>query len=103
MCASASNAWLGYPLWRDLTRLGPIIGGIAEFEGELIRARTGDGIRRAKAAGVHMGRPSKVTKHQQREVLASLARGEETLVEIARTYNVSHMTISRLKTRLAAS
>ena len=26
-----------------------------------------------------------VTKHQQREVLARLARGEETLVEIART------------------
>jgi DNA invertase Pin-like site-specific DNA recombinase len=37
-----------------------IIGGIAEFERELIRARTGDGIRRAKAAGVHMGRPSKL-------------------------------------------
>ena len=80
-----------------------IIGGIAEFERELIRARTGDGIRRAKAAGVHMGRPSKLTKHQQREVLARLARGEETLVEIARTYNVSHMTISRLKTQHAAS
>jgi DNA invertase Pin-like site-specific DNA recombinase len=80
-----------------------IIGGIAEFERELIRARTGDGIRRAKAAGVHMGRPPKLTKHQQREVLARLACGEETLVEIARTYNVSHMTISRLKTRLAVS
>jgi DNA invertase Pin-like site-specific DNA recombinase len=79
-----------------------IIGGIAEFERELIRARTGDGIRRSKAAGVHMGRPSKLTKHQQREVLARLARGGETLVEIARTYNVSHMTISRLKTQYAA-
>jgi hypothetical protein len=31
--------------------------------------------------------------------MARLARGEETLVEIARTYNVSHMTISRLKTQ----
>jgi DNA invertase Pin-like site-specific DNA recombinase len=63
----------------------------------LIRARTGEGIKRAKAAGVHMGRPSKLTKHQQKEVLARLNRGEETLVEIARTYNVSHMTISRLR------
>jgi hypothetical protein len=51
-----------------------VIGGIAEFERELIRARTGDGIRRAKAAGVHMGRPPKLTKHQQREVLARLDR-----------------------------
>jgi DNA-binding CsgD family transcriptional regulator len=30
-------------------------------------------------------------------VLARLAQGDETLVEIARTYNVSHMTISRLR------
>jgi DNA invertase Pin-like site-specific DNA recombinase len=94
--------------WADTTTpvgklMITIIGGIAEFERELIRARTGDGIRRAKAAGVHMGRPPKLTKHQQREVLARLACGEETLVEIARTYNVSHMTISRLKTRPAAS
>ena len=55
------------------------IGGIAEFEREPIRARTGDGIRRAKAAGDHMGRqPPKLTKHQQREVLARLDRGETT-------------------------
>jgi DNA invertase Pin-like site-specific DNA recombinase len=40
-------------------RIVTIIGGIAEFERELIRARTGDGIQRAKAAGVRMGdRPS---------------------------------------------
>jgi DNA invertase Pin-like site-specific DNA recombinase len=93
--------------WADTTTpvgrlMVTIIGGIAEFERELIRARTGDGIRRAKAAGVHMGRPSKLTKHQQQEVLARLARGEETLVEIARIYNVSHMTISRLKMQHAA-
>jgi DNA invertase Pin-like site-specific DNA recombinase len=88
--------------WADTTTpagrlMITIIGGIAEFERELIRARTSDGIKRAKAAGVHMGRPSKLTKHQQKEVLARLNRGDETLVEIARTYNVSHMTISRLR------
>jgi hypothetical protein len=92
--------------WADTTSSAgrlmiTIIGGIAEFERELIRA--GDGIKRAKAAGVHMGRPSKLAKHQQREILARLARGEETLVEIARSYAVSHMTISRLKERHAAS
>jgi DNA invertase Pin-like site-specific DNA recombinase len=59
--------------------------------------------RRAKAAGVHMGRPPKLDKHQQREALARLKRGDETLVEIARSYAVSHMTISRLKERDAAS
>ena len=50
-----------------------------------------------------MGRPPKLSKHQQREALARLAHGEETLVKIARTYAVSHMTISRLKERHAAS
>ena len=74
----------------------------SEFERELIRARTGDGIRRAKAAGVHMGRPPKLTKHQQREVLARLDRGE-ALTEIARSYAVSHMTISRIKAQYAAA
>jgi DNA invertase Pin-like site-specific DNA recombinase len=94
--------------WADTTTahgrlMITFLGGIAEFERELIRARTGDGIRRAKAAGVHMGRPSKLTKHQQREALARLARGDETLVEIARSYDVSHMTVSRLKERHAPS
>jgi hypothetical protein len=42
-----------------------------------------------------MGRPSKLTPHQQREALERRANGE-TLVDIARTFNVSHATISRL-------
>jgi hypothetical protein len=42
-------------------------GGLAEFERELIKARTGEGRARAKAQGVHMGRPPKLTPHQKRE------------------------------------
>jgi DNA invertase Pin-like site-specific DNA recombinase len=34
-----------------------VLGGLAEFERELIRARTGEGRSRAKVPGVHMGRP----------------------------------------------
>jgi len=44
---------------------------------------------------VRFGRKPKLTKHQQGEALARLALGE-TLTAIARSYNVSHMTISRL-------
>lgn len=93
--------------WADTTTahgrlMLTVIGGIAEFERELIRARTGEGIKRAKAAGIHMGRPSKLTKHQQREALERIAAGNETEAEIGRSYNVSHMTISRLKARHAA-
>ena len=72
-----------------------VLGGLAEFERELIRARTGEGRERAKARGVHMGRPSKLTPHQRREAIGRREAGE-TLVEIARSYNVSHPTISRL-------
>ena len=36
-----------------------------------------------------------LTTHQQAEAMARIAQGE-TLTAIARCYNVSHMTISRL-------
>ena len=67
----------------------------AEFERELIRARTGEGRTRAKARGVKMGRPPKLTPHQIKEALRRRDAGEP-MRDIARTYNVSHSTISRL-------
>jgi DNA invertase Pin-like site-specific DNA recombinase len=73
-----------------------VLGGLAEFERELIRARTSEGRERAKARGVHMGRPSKLTKHQKKEALKRRDAGELTR-EIARMFNVSHSTISRLE------
>jgi DNA invertase Pin-like site-specific DNA recombinase len=45
-----------------------------------------------------MGRPPKLTPHQQREAIKRRDQGEESLTEIARSYNVSHTTISRLAT-----
>ena len=39
------------------------LGGLAEFERDLIRARTGEGRMRAVARGVKMGRPPKLTPH----------------------------------------
>ena len=68
---------------------------IAEFERELIRARTSEGRARAKARGQSLGRPHKLTLHQRREVLQRKDAGESTR-EIARSYAVSPSTISRL-------
>jgi len=73
-----------------------VLGGLAEFERELIRARTGEGRERAKANGVKMGRKPKMTDHQKREAIKRRDHGEETLAEIGRSYNVSGWTISRL-------
>jgi DNA invertase Pin-like site-specific DNA recombinase len=72
-----------------------VLGGLAEFERHLILARTTEGRKRAQARGVKFGRKPKLTPHQQREALERQARGE-TLVDIARSYAVSHSTISRL-------
>ena len=73
-----------------------LAGRAAEFERELIRARTGEGRARAVARGQRMGRPPKLTPHQRREAIRRRERGE-TLAEIGRSYNVSGATISRLR------
>jgi DNA invertase Pin-like site-specific DNA recombinase len=72
-----------------------MLAGIAEFERELIRARTGEGRKRAQARGVKFGRPPKLSAYQRQEALQRLAAGE-TQTDIARSYGVSHVTIGRL-------
>ena len=77
-------------------RIVTVLAGLAEFERELIRAHTSEGRARAKARGVKLGRKLKLTPHQRREALARKESGRESQTEIARSYNVSHSTISRL-------
>jgi DNA invertase Pin-like site-specific DNA recombinase len=86
--------------WADTTTphgrlMLTVLGGLAEFERELIRARTGDGRKRAKANGVKFGRPAALTPDQRAEVLHRLANGE-VQADVARAYGVSQATISRL-------
>jgi DNA invertase Pin-like site-specific DNA recombinase len=88
-------------VWADTTTshgrlMLTVLGGLAEFEKEVIRARTGEGRERAKARGVKMGRKPKLTDHQKREAIRRRDIDGETVREIARSYNVSHSTISRL-------
>ena len=47
-----------------------MLGGLAEFERELIRTRTGEGRVRAVARGVRLGRKPKLTGHQRKEAIA---------------------------------
>jgi DNA invertase Pin-like site-specific DNA recombinase len=87
--------------WADTTTphgrlMLTVLGGLAEFERELIRARTGEGRKRAQARGVRFGRPPKLTAHQRQEALQRLAAGE-TQADIARTYAVDATTIGRLR------
>jgi hypothetical protein len=90
--------WFRDPLWDTTSSQGrllsTLLAAIAEFERELIRERTGEGRKRAMAKGVRFGRKPKLTAHQRREAIAR--RDGETLVEIARSYNVDQSMISRL-------
>jgi DNA invertase Pin-like site-specific DNA recombinase len=87
--------------WADTTTphgrlMLTVLGGLAEFERELIRSRTTEGRNRAKARGVTLGRRPKLTPHQQREAIARRESGEPVR-EIARSFNVCHTTISRIR------
>ncbi len=103
--AAVNDAGAGFKslrdTWADTTTphgrlMLTILGGLAEFERELILSRTSEGRQRAKARGVRLGRKPKLTVHQRREALERRAAGEP-LTEIARTFAVSHSTISRLR------
>ena len=79
-----------------------VVEGLAEFEGELIRARTGEGRQRAKARGVHIGRPPTLTPHQRIvEAIKALWAGTATQADLARRFAVSQSTISRLANKVA--
>lgn len=82
--AGAAFKSLGDPLWDTSTAQGRLLStmlaGIAEFERELIRERTGAGRERAKARGVKFGRKPKMTAFQRAEALKRRAAGE-TLAE----------------------
>ena len=87
--------------WADTTTahgrlMLTVLGGLAEFERELIRARTGEGRARAVARGVKLGRKPKLTPHQRKEAIKRRDNGEP-MRDIARSYAVSHSTISRLR------
>jgi DNA invertase Pin-like site-specific DNA recombinase len=97
--AGAKFRSLGDP-WADTTTphgklMLTVLGGLAEFERELIRARTSDGRTRARDRGMKFGRPHKLTPYQRKEALARMQNGE-VHADIARTYGVSRSTISRL-------
>jgi DNA invertase Pin-like site-specific DNA recombinase len=86
--------------WADTTSahgrlMLTVLGGLAEFERELIRARTGEGRKRAQERGVRFGRPRKLNPFQRQEALARLDAGE-TQADIARSYGVDATTIGRL-------
>ncbi|WP_312620070.1 recombinase family protein [Agrobacterium pusense] len=88
-------------VWADTTTphgrlMLTVLGGLAEFERELIKSRTSEGRKRAKERGQAFGPKPKLTPFQRQEALQRIAAGE-SVRDIGRSYNVSGSTISRLK------
>ncbi|MQW86005.1 recombinase family protein [Sinorhizobium saheli] len=73
-----------------------IIGWAAKWQRKRILENTANGRALAKERGVKFGRKPKLTAHQRREIVQRIENGE-LIREIARSYNVSHSTISRVR------
>ncbi|KQT32685.1 resolvase [Sphingomonas sp. Leaf412] len=75
-----------------------VINAVAEFERDLLIERTQSGLARARAEGKVLGRPTVLTRDQQRDVLASRSSGV-SLGALARQYGVSRAAIQRVEKR----
>lgn len=74
------------------TLLFHLLGAFAQFERELIKERQREGLIAAKRKGKPLGRPSKLTEEQEKEILEACSRGENTK-KLAEKYGVSRQTI----------
>src|ERR1700736_1177436 len=88
--------------WADTTTSHGPVDAHRPWRAGGVRARPNPGThwRRPSAgrgARAEMGRPPKLTPHQRREAIKRRERGDESLTEIGRSYNVSAATISRMK------
>lgn len=91
---SLSDAWADTTTPHGRLML-TVLGGLAEFERELIKTRTGEGRIRAKARGVKFGRKCVLTA-DQRAYVAKLRAEGESVRHIARVMGVSTATIGRI-------
>ena len=73
-----------------------MVGSFAEFERAMIRERTSAGVAAARAAGRVGGRRKKLDAGQRREIAESVIAGRKSGADMARLYNVSQPTVSRI-------
>lgn len=73
-----------------------ILGSIAEFERDLINARTAEGRAAAKAKGVKFGRKAKLTDDQVEALRADVEAGHMSKQAIAEKYGIARNSVYRL-------
>lgn len=72
-----------------------LLGMVAEFEADLIRARTREGMAVAKAKGRLKSKQPKLSKTQRKHLLTLRDAGEHTQAELAELFRVSRTTMYR--------
>jgi DNA invertase Pin-like site-specific DNA recombinase len=72
-----------------------ILATFAEFEVDLIRMRTREGMAVARAQGKLKGRQPKLTPKQQRELKRMHETGEYTITDLGELFSVSRPTVCR--------
>jgi DNA invertase Pin-like site-specific DNA recombinase len=72
-----------------------VLAMVAEFEGDLIRARTREGMRVAKGKGRLRGKKPKLSPRQEAHLVRLHANGEHTMSEIAELFSVGRSTVYR--------
>jgi DNA invertase Pin-like site-specific DNA recombinase len=72
-----------------------VLGMVAEFEADLIRQRTREGLRIAAANGRLKGRPPKLSKAQEDLLRKLHGEGEHTIVQLAELFGVGRATVYR--------
>ncbi|TFD50698.1 recombinase family protein [Cryobacterium sp. Hh7] len=72
-----------------------VLAMVAEFEADLIRARTREGMQVAKAAGRLRGKQPKLSQAQEKHLVEVYQRGEHTTAQIAELFSVARSTVYR--------
>ena len=72
-----------------------VLAMVAEFEADLIRLRTKEGMRVAKAKGRLRGRRPKLNARQEAHLVSLIAAGQHSTAEVADLFRVSRPTVYR--------
>ena len=80
-----------------------ILATFAEFEADLIRLRTREGMAIARAKGKLRGKQPKLSDRQQRELRRMHDTGDYSISELAELFRVSRPTVYRTLLRQAAA
>lgn len=72
-----------------------VLAMVAEFEADLIRARTREGMAVAKAKGKLRGKQPKLSKAQEAHLVSVYQAGTHTTAEIAELFGVARSTVYR--------